>query len=102
MTDRELLERAARAASLDVEWTAGEPFLGEQIWNPLQSDADAFRLMAKLNLNLGFELDDEGLYVHVLGIWDGGPDEVREYFERDATSAMRRAIVRAAAAMVEV
>jgi hypothetical protein len=50
MTDRELLELAAKAAG---EWSRLEPL--EHLldrWNPLTDDGDAFRLAVKLELNV--------------------------------------------------
>ena len=110
MTDRELLERAARAAGIDVisdgnRFALPHPIIRDRPgidWNPINSDGDALRLQARLNLNLGFDLVDEGVEVSVMAVWDGGPDVVSEIYEgNDAAPAMRRPIVRAAASMVE-
>jgi hypothetical protein len=94
MTDRELIERAAKAhgriKSDLVELGA---------WNPLTDDGDALRLAVKLEADVTFE---DG---HVLALiicqttykvfgW-------REKLTDDKTVATRRAIVRAAAAMAE-
>ena len=58
MTDRELLELAAKAADVAMlGWNdGGEPYSGGigsilpsgRVWNPLADDGDAFRLMVKL------------------------------------------------------
>lgn len=48
MTDQELLEWAAKAAQV---------YCPEELvkdWNPLQDDAQAFRLMTRLRIYLGF------------------------------------------------
>lgn len=82
MTDRELLERAARAAR--AAWYAG--FSAQ--WNPLEDDGDAFRLMVDLNMSVN---------VHLQDVEADGNDES---FGGDPYAATRRAIVRAAAAMV--
>lgn len=59
MTDRELLELAAKAAGysdrLDFRsptpvWTLNET--GQIYWNPLSEDGDAFRLAVKLGLEV--------------------------------------------------
>lgn len=65
MTDRELIELAAKAAGIDVWRGAGHqsdkyfsPANSESgvvsgvEWNPLESDADAFRLAVKLEMKV--------------------------------------------------
>jgi len=60
MSDGELLLLAAAAAGIKVQYSdnfgdysIGEPYSkGEQRWNPLTSDKDAFRLMASLRIYL--------------------------------------------------
>jgi hypothetical protein len=112
MTDRELLEDAAKAAGMTLKW--GEKYkLGDDIidctdipyaksnqpdeadmhWNPLTDDGDAFRLMVKLELLV----DTNGMHVQV-----GFPYEAPLAYEKmgvldDPYAATRRAIVRAAA-----
>lgn len=63
MTDRQLLERAAKAANLPHQWNefwkgmyvltkdkvSGERWDPDSQWNPLQDNADAFRLMVSMN-----------------------------------------------------
>ncbi len=113
MTDRELLEKAAKAAGLTVlrsrmDDMAHHDFLieGEGVrnigqrcypWNPLTDDGDAFRLAVQLRMNI--RLDGRPACVWI------GPGS-RSYFEDmdggdDPYAATRRAIVRAAAAMVK-
>lgn len=102
MTDRELLEYAAKAAGIELYvWGSpgAENFANMASpgwrWNPLLDDGDALRLAVQLRLNLNFEE------------WDGteyacadphrshqGQDEV---IDDDENAATRRAIVRAAA-----
>jgi hypothetical protein len=66
MTDRELLELAANAASLNIKaqsvnaddiWIGlivGEKHTREKkFWNPLEDDGDALRLAVKLQLEIG-------------------------------------------------
>lgn len=56
MTDRELLEKAAKAAGGTLQWEDGVPwFIGatpgkEYEWDPLTDDGDALRLMIKLRI----------------------------------------------------
>jgi len=90
LSDRELLEYAAKAAKRDVIWKkgmfAGEAYEGlydrqtgiRTTWNPLTNDGDAFRLMVKLQLE---------------------PSDYKPVFVEDKCpyNATRRAIVRAAA-----
>ncbi len=110
MTDRELLEKAARAAgyTLEDEYDANGlywPWCFEEgkRWCPLTDDGDALRLLTKLPFR--------ELYVSEIGAtvsWrtDGGPhglkcDEYADEHGGDLNAATRRAIVRAAAAMAD-
>lgn len=113
MTDREMLELAAKAAGFgDPEgnfiWTESEYPRGSktngalwnymgwcdtaQLWNPLTDDGDALRLAVKM-----------GIYVHcragsmVTSAIGDGDEWVIENWSNDPTSATRRAITRAAA-----
>ncbi|QGR60400.1 hypothetical protein FOC27_09290 [Burkholderia multivorans] len=108
MSDRELLELAAKASGMDyLVWTPGaSPIVpapkrigGQMVWNPIHSDGDALRLAAKLNLDIRFSWYDDTTAVFVGGTWDNAPEAVHELFERDVAASMRRAIVRAAAAI---
>ena len=98
MTDRELLESAAKAAG--YEFDSCEPFeiahehkggTNWNEWNPLVDDGDALRLAVKLGLNIetprhkGF----------------GSTCGNQTVFRDDAYEQTRRAIVRAAAAIGE-
>ena len=105
-TDRELLEAAAKAAGVDGECRTenlchdGEwsdmtvIFLAddEGWWGPLHDDGDALRLAVKLGLVVDCETDP-------IAVGDGNIG-VREAHRGDPYVATRRAIVRAAAAMV--
>lgn len=103
MADRELLELAAKAAGLVVEWDydgntwARRPDEHpEQAvrWNPLTDDGDALRLAVKLNLWL--HVEEYGTSARRAGgAWLGC--EAHTYGGIEA--ATRRAIVRAAAAI---
>jgi hypothetical protein len=103
MTDRELLEAAAKAAGMPH--TYNEFWRGFYIrnpdgswvpnhhWNPLTDDGDALRLAVKLRLTINCSYDDVALC--------GQEFTQKEVFiERngeDPLAATRRAIVRAAA-----
>ena len=83
MTDRELLELAAKAAGLEV---VTPTMLKYGQWNPLTDDGDALRLAVKLNLfntrSKGYEWPDAELFAR---------------HEDDPYAATRRGITRAAA-----
>jgi hypothetical protein len=70
-------------------------------WNPLEDDADAFRLMVALGITVGPESAD------VIGkslcrvSWLNRTRSLGEYGDGDPLVATRRAIVRAAAEMVD-
>lgn len=88
MTDRELLERAARAA--DVFVVNGAPIepcsrmpSGWRIWNPLENNGDAFRLMVDLELNV-FQAAAKSWAVYEFN---------ETSIEGDPLTATRRAIV---------
>lgn len=99
MSDRELLELAAKAAGKarsqwDYEWLRG---LGHMVcrsdmWSPLTDDGDALRLAVKLSIDIEFF----GSTVYA------GPRKTAKYAvdancDLDMPAATRRAIVRAAA-----
>lgn len=99
MTDRELLEKAAKAAGLPYtadNYASPEEDLGgwgmvESIgvfWNPLTDDGDALRLAVKLQLDIEFVNGD----ALVLSVAQGGGDPYAD---------TRRAIVRAAAKIAD-
>lgn len=57
MTDRELLELAAKAAGINIfDWTpGGQPTTNGKytgIWNPLIDDGDALRLSCRLSISI--------------------------------------------------
>ena len=114
MTDRELLERAARAAGMNVltvPWPnnpegwfwcehsnkgAGMFLIRDvsMFWNPLTDDGDALRLAVKLTMDLS-------LNTHhcIASAATGHIENTAE--DGDINSATRRAIVRAAASMAK-
>ena len=96
-TERELLEAAAKAAGIAIEWDGDLPipFGSDVAWNPLTDDGDALRLAVKLKLKITIG----NAIVMVESRWPT-PD-AGERFDSDdeAATATRRAIVCAAAAM---
>jgi hypothetical protein len=108
MTDRELLELAAKAAGYNVRWhdiwecfvheepynITNPPTLAGQrlVWVPLSDDGDALRLGVKLGIDMHFRCS--GVYTNIERLQE-------EFFEpkysSDPYAATRRAIVRAAA-----
>jgi hypothetical protein len=96
MTDKELLELAAKAAGIWLEW-GGETWMPPyHHWNPLTNDGDALRLAVKLKLivdiGCGYAEARDPEY-------DPEPIKAMEYLNdhTDPYAATRRAIVRAAA-----
>ena len=97
MTDRELIELAAKSAGYTVldGWSEivvqkHENNLYPHAWNPISDDGDAFRLAVKLGLSINLR------HCQVL-IEDSRIDSIWQTHDGDELSATRRAIVRAAA-----
>ena len=99
MTDRELLEAAAKAAGITLRWIQGpnddecihpirrrDDGMCEVDWNPLTNDGDALRLAVKL-----------GLFMRA-----AVREIPRDEYDAEPYAATRRAITRAAAAIGEV
>jgi hypothetical protein len=119
MTDRELLEAAARALGRtgaryeDGEWLEIRYGLktaiwfddDEGYWNPLESDADAFRLAVKLGIVISSFMAEsysgENNVARARHFALGEIDEHADDNGGDMMAATRRAIVRAAAAIGE-
>lgn len=66
MTDRELIELAAKAAGIQISWLGLQDFDNPRRivegfvcgqWNPIKDDADAFRLAVKLRLELSYSYE---------------------------------------------
>lgn len=107
MTDRELLELAAKAAGHEYECTShtGYPeddqhqirdWFGTLVeWNPLDDDGDALRLAVKLRLTVSWDRFNDDDYATAT------PPHTHQGYDcivdQDPQSAARRAIVRAAA-----
>lgn len=103
MTDKELLELAAKAAGLTqhrwcdawngmAAYTLQDGYYGPT-WNPLQDDGDALRLAVKLGFEVecGNPIEVENVYVVF------NSRQVWEEIGDDHLAAVRRCIVRAAA-----
>jgi hypothetical protein len=102
MSDRELLELAAKAAGHKLEWHipktgSDEPHIEGIDWNPLTDDGDALRLAVRLNLQV--EPDSfNGDTIVVGNLAPGRPLKcATEPHKDDPQAATRRAITRAAA-----
>jgi hypothetical protein len=106
MTDRELLELAAKAAGIDGVWQDWDGMdirygFSQAIyskdgghWNPLTHDGDALRLAVTLNMSADF-FDDEIAVGYTPNCNES--QQVVEFTGDDPYAATRRAIVRAAA-----
>jgi hypothetical protein len=111
MTERELLELAARASGIDAEF---HPELGygpegmwlkgarspdnSKYWNPLTDDGDALRLAVKLRIVVDY-YERRSATECACAAWISGANGGAEHEElgADPHAATRRAIVRAAA-----
>jgi len=97
MTDRELLELAAKAAGIEIiQWSGRD--VGQESaaimphgieWNPLTDDGDALRLA--VGLGIRFEKTD------TFAVAWGAEKQFTEPLTNDPYAATRRAITRAAA-----
>ena len=107
MTDRTLLELAAKAAGHEYECTSHtghsendqhqirDWFDGLVNWNPLDDDGDALRLAVNLRLTVSWDRFDDDDYATAT------PPHTHQGYDcivdQDPHAATRRAIVRAAA-----
>jgi len=114
MSDKELLEAAARAAGYPFDeghfqaaerpgawwgWVyidgSGDPpedSAWTELWNPLTDDGDALRLAVKCNLDI--ELQEDCVFANGFEVQNY---QLFEWHKDDPYAATRRAIVRAAA-----
>jgi len=118
MTDKELLEMAAKAADIAIVGLVDTMIIqpdhrkggfiirnergGDSLWNPLTDDGDALRLAVKLDICVEPYSPESSTVayldttVHTVGNEVQSP---REWFNGDPYAATRRAIVRAAASI---
>lgn len=122
MTDRELLEPAAKAAGMlagtsQFDWNVEAACFWRHEpdqdgisgpWNPLQDDGDAFRLATKLKMRIEHDVwiaDSPHTKVRaqithaklIPSQYGRFPEQAKEFHDSDPYAATRRAIVRAAA-----
>ena len=106
MSDRELLELAAKAAKLPECGWMGPAFMYVKDntftdWNPLDDDGDALRLAVKLGLDVCIDKPPVvgEPYTQAIGFIGDGKEieDAVELHNGDSYAATRRAIVRAAA-----
>jgi hypothetical protein len=104
MTDRELLEKAAKAEGHGVYFDelSGLTFMDDKftgvLWNPLHNDGDALRLAVKLRLEI-LPLEGGGVDVQRTTEQEPFGELLASEISTDPCAATRRAIVRAAAAI---
>jgi hypothetical protein len=105
MTDREMLELAAKAAGYRVIETRGHALLLADppvLWNPLTDDGDALRLAVRLGISVHLDLGNRIVVAKPTLFPRVGNEEIH-YDESkfgggcDPLAATRRAITRAAA-----
>jgi hypothetical protein len=118
MTDRKLLEAAAKAAGIVIDKSPynggghrndGFTVMGNAVldwhngitWNPLTDDGDALRLAVKLRIRFWIEGGGEAERMQKWAVADhpGGAEHFAQVVDKDENEAARRAIVRAAAAI---
>lgn len=116
MTDRELLELAAKAAGLKIDKSpyngggrgnTGFDMVGNAVldwhnnetWNPLADDGDALRLAVKLDFSIeqNIAFHRSCVLAYIPGQKSVFATEFFELWANDKQAATRRAIVRAAA-----
>ena len=117
MTDRELLELAAKAAGIVIHhWSDGRlphecPVLNDgineyiRVFDPITDDGDALRLAVKLGLDVCIDTSHEREpHTHVIGFCTATSSETVDAIEGhgDPYAATRRAITRAAAEIGKV
>jgi hypothetical protein len=98
MTDRELLELAAKAAGI-VSDGCGTCFDMEReaTWNPLENDGDALRLAVKLHIEIDYQAPDYRPHWTTVATERSSFNHMASETGDDPYAATRRAIVRVAA-----
>ena len=105
MTDRELLEKAAKAAGIKLLKWDGDTFVCDRddaprtFWNPLTDDGDALRLAVKLRFHVGICPGNRVFCTHTYSDKPTIYESREKNRVQDPYAATRRAIVRAAAAI---
>jgi len=101
VTDRELLELAAKAAGIEGYWVEGfgyrvETLSGHYFWNPLTDDGEALRLAVGLGIQVG---PNPASREPMCFAWPRQQGVAAQYetYGDDPYAATRRAIVRVAA-----
>ena len=108
MSDREILELAAKAVGIDLVWHGNtDPWCFAEIgpgikWNPLTDDGDALRLAVKLGLAVSIDSVEQETWAHHEQAFKGSSEKWKccptsNNGDEDGYAATRRAIVRAAA-----
>lgn len=106
MTDRELLELAAKAAGYAVSFDSVNSIAGRWkpsakvdriFWNPLSNDGDALRLAVMLGLDVGHGVNPAGYNVIMVSHAEKFVGWFEEPHDTDPCAATRRCICRAAA-----
>ena len=103
MTDRELLELAAKAAGIELRWHPDGTAYSDSrckgywgVWNPLTDNGDALLLAATLGIDIEWRADGRvAAYRHANA--NGYCFTAFESSREDRAANLRRAIVRAAA-----
>ena len=107
--DKEFLELAAKAAGFThltycPAWKCmaefvkqGDYYKWETYWNPLKDDSDALLLAALLGLNISHGIAPTGIKVVMVSCEERFGGWFEEVLGNDPLTAVRRAIVRAAA-----
>lgn len=99
MSDKELLELAAKAAGIEFDGRFGCFYDGHlKPWNPLTDDDDALRLAVKLNMGISIPVLNKHR-ADVISFRNALANAIEEGNDPYATT--RRAIVRAAAVIGE-
>lgn len=96
MTDRELLEKAAKAVN-NGAWHPLTHDTPNGAWNPLTDDGDALRLAVKLGMHIRFYRKHVDVDAEAFSLVDSVVSE--SFTGARKAEATRRAIVRAAAAL---
>ena len=96
MTDRELLELAAKAAGYEFEFNHAARVLADgKLWNPLENDGDALRLANILRISI--IRDSPNVQATAVLIGKRKTKIQEDVLYQCKHTATRRAIVRAAA-----